>query len=55
MALIDERDALLERIQRPEFRPTQRTQDTVTYPSMELPEIDMALVGTVVTEAPDGE
>jgi hypothetical protein len=55
MALIDERDALLERIQRPEFRPTTRRDEAETAPVMELPEMDLAMVGQVVTEASDEE
>lgn len=54
LALIRERDALLERIQRPEYRPAAPWQEEETT-VMETPEADFALVGTVVSEATDGE
>ena len=56
LANIQERDALLERIQRPEYRPTtQQSEQVDVLSTADLPEVDMALVGTVVSEAPSGE
>ena len=49
----EERHQLLERIQRPEHQPVAYVENP--EPAPEPLEMDMAMIGTVVSEAPDGE
>lgn len=53
LAMIEERDMLLERIQRPEFRPANPSEPSEPPPPP--PEMDFGLIGTVVSEAEPGD